>query len=501
MAHTTGSWPWLLRHELRLGWRAIGGKSIWFLVIAGCVIWSTFHLAAWFALKGNATVEDLLMRDYGLVVAGGVFWFMASIMVSQTMAHAVNALFDRGDLDLLLSSPLSPRSIFVVRGAGIALAASLMPVAFVLPFAHVGLFTGKPSLMAIYPVIISVTLGCAAMGMLLTMSLVRWLGARRAKTAAQILAALIGAAFFMISQASNWASKENQKTAAAWIKKEFESGGWLGQGSLLWWPARAMAGELLPLLMVMLIGIGGFWLVVNLTYRRFVSGTQESVTGGRTRLASKKLPAGFHTGWQKILLYKEWKLIARDPQLISQTLLQVLYLVPLFVWGFHSDGQRWLLVPGLVLLLSSLAGNLAWITIAAEDAPDLLGSAPVSPSRVAWIKAAAAVLPLTVMLAPLALWWLFSDARSAFNLLFCSTGAMLSAAMIQIWNPKSGNRKDLKSRYQKVSINSLMEFISTFAWAGAAAAMHVQWLLFLFALLFAIVGPAWAWNAGRTTRP
>jgi ABC-2 type transport system permease protein len=494
------SWPWLLRNELRLSWRAMGGKSIWFIVIAGGLLWSAFHFAAWAMLKSGKVVDDAAMQTHGLVLAGGAFWFMVSIMVSQTMALAVAALFERGDLDLLLTSPLSQRAIFATRGIAIGLAACLMPVVFILPFAHVGLLTGKSGMLAIYPVIISVALGCAALGMLLTMSLVRWLGARRAKTAAQIAAAFIGAGFFLLTQLTNWLSKTQQANITSWLKAQLADDGWLAHSSLLWLPARAMSGELLPLSLVMLSGIGGFWLVVNLTYRRFVSGTQESVTGGKMQLRKSAAIPPFRSGLIKTVLRKEWKLIARDPQLISQTLLQLLYMLPLLFVGFRSDGARWLLIPGLVILVASLASNLAWITIAAEDAPDLIGSAPVAQQRVMWIKAAAAVMPVLMLLLPLSLWWILQDPWSALVLLLCATGAMFSAALIQIWNPGRGKRNDLKARYQKMKLSSLIELFSSFGWAGAAACMNADWSLLPVALLFALAGPATAWIIGRNAR-
>ncbi len=500
MNFTVGSWPWLLRHELRLGWRNTGGKSIWFLLIAGGLLWVVFHFAAWALLIGGKLVDAVTMRTHGHIFAGLAFWFMASIMVSQTMAHAVAALFDRGDLDLLLSSPLSQRAVFTVRGVGIAIAASFMPVVFILPFAHVGLFSGRPGMMAIYPVIISVALGCASLGMLFTMSLVRWLGARRAKTVAQILAALIGAGFFILTQLSNWLSKDHRQLISAWIKTQLLNDGWLAEGSLLWWPVRAMSGEIWPLFVVMLIGLGGFWLVVNLTYRRFVTGTQETVIGGRTPTQNNKTQKPFRSGFTRTLLTKEWKMIARDPQLISQTLLQLLYMLPLLLIGFGGDGPKWLLVPGLVLLVASLASNLAWITIAAEDAPDLIGSAPVSRNRTQWVKAAAAVLPVLALLIPLTIWWLLREPWSAFVLFLCATGAMFSAALVQIWNPRPGKRNDLKSRYQKVGISSLMELLSSLGWVAVAACLHTSWFLVPFALLIAFAGPASAWVIGRRAR-
>src|SRR5207302_1924692 len=83
---------------------------------------------------------------------------------------------------------------------------------------------------------------------------------------------------------------------------------------------------------------------------------------------------------------KEWTLLRRDPWLASQTLMQLLYLLPpgLMLWrAFGSrDDDLVLLVPVLVMAAGQLAGGLAWLAISGEDAPDLVATAPIPAS---WI--------------------------------------------------------------------------------------------------------------------
>ena len=80
---------------------------------------------------------------------------------------------------------------------------------------------------------------------------------------------------------------------------------------------------------------------------------------------------------------KEWLLLFRDPWLASQTLMQMLYLVPpaMLLWkSFEANGGAAnLVVPVLVMAAGQLAGGLAWLTISGEDAPDLVATAPVPP--------------------------------------------------------------------------------------------------------------------------
>lgn len=494
-----GGWLWLLRHEMRLAWRNIGGKRVWVTLAAGGFVWLCVHLAAWAVMRGAKGADG---SGLSLVISGGVFWLSFSIMLSQATAHAVSALFDRGDLDLLLSSPLSPRAVLAVRGLGIAVAACLLPFLLMLPFAHAGLITGRPGLMAIYPVLAALALLTAAIGMLLTMTLVRFFGARRAKTVTQILAALIGAAFFLLSQLQSFLPREQQAAVSAWAKQEMATGGWFAPESLLWWPVKAMLGEITPLLAVVVVGVGSFWLVVTIVFKHFVSGSQESISGGttRSRVRTDARPEVFRRGLVANLLAKEWKLLMRDPQIISQTLLQILYLLPLLLLGFKGDRSAWMLLPGFVMITSMLAGSLAWLTIAAEDAPELIGTAPISIERVRRIKALAAVLPVFALLLPLALYWLTRDAYVALVLLFCSTGGMISAALCQVWNPRAGNRRDMKRRYKGNTVINLLESLGGMGWAGTAICMNGHWWWLPLALAAILIGPGTAWIIGRGAR-
>ena len=502
MQMVPGSWRWLLHHEIRLAWRNIGGKRIWLLLVGGGLLWAGVHLAAWRFLNFERNITDTGIGSMLVPITGTAFWLFFSIMISQTTAHAVSALFDRGDLDLLLSSPLSQRVIFTMRGLGIAIAACILPFLLMLPFAHAGLITGHAGMLAIYPVVAALGLAATAIGLLLTMTLVRLFGARRARTFTQILAALIGAAFFLLSQLQNLLSRDSQSAMATWARQQSAAGGWFAADSVLWWPVQAMLGEALPLAAVIIVGIGSFWLVVNLTFRRFVSGTQETLSGGMTRL-QLHAPAtahNFRSGLISNVLAKEWKLIARDPQIISQTLLSLLYLIPLLFMGFRNDRSVWLLVPGFVMISSMLAGSLAWLTIAAEDAPDMLGTAPVSLARVRWIKAAAAVVPVLALLLPLALYWLSRDAYAAWVLVFCCLGGMISAALCQIWNPRQGNRHDMKKRYRENRVVNILEALGGMGWVAVALSMNDHWLWLPWAVALVLLGPGVAWILGRGAR-
>jgi ABC-2 type transport system permease protein len=491
------SWPWLLRHELRLGWRDVGGARLSILLVLGGLLWAFMHFAFFLLLH----VFDPATLGPGLVVVfSAALWFVFTLMLSHAITLSVRAFFDRGDLDLLLASPLPPRNVFVVRGLGIAVSVTFAYALLLLPFANMGLVTGKPWLLAIYPALAALGLGAAAIGMASTLALVRLLGARRARTAAQVLGALVGAAFFLVFQAKNLFGAER---IAGWIntvRDRAEGSGWLGPESPLWWPFLAMLGRPLALAAVVAVGAGSFVLVVQLMARRFLAGTQESMTDAAPTQAADLATAPFRGGLWHIVLIKEWKLIWRDPQLIANTLLQILYLLPLaFIWKGRSASTP-LLVPTVILAAATLASGLAWLTVAAEDAPELIAGAPLKPGRLRRMKLVAALLPVWLLVAPFALFLASTSIRSALVFGSCVAGATLSAGLIHIAMPRRGNRRDMRKRGKGNVLAGLLDFVTSLAWSALAWCLLAAPSLALLPLVPAIAGPLLASLLGRARR-
>ena len=108
---------------------------------------------------------------------------------------------------------------------------------------------------------------------------------------------------------------------------------------------------------------------------------------------------------QQALRRKEFLLLGRDPWLMSQTLMQLLYLVPpaLFLWRSFSDSSTAivLITPVIVMAAGQLAGGLAWLTISGEDAADLVATAPLSPSSMIRAKIEVVLIAIGVIFAPL----------------------------------------------------------------------------------------------------
>ncbi|HBI69055.1 MAG TPA: hypothetical protein DDZ22_08555, partial [Massilia sp.] len=181
MSARPGSALWLLRHELRMFWyNMLSSKNDkeprgfqWKLVAVWLVLWLAVHAGAWFVVGKVAGGGDALPRQ--LVLAASVLLVATFLfMLSSALKSSVEVLFDRGDMDLLLSSPLPSRSIFTVRLAGVVIGVASIYLFFLAPLAHAGALRGHPRWLALYPVVLGMAAIASAGAMLLTLALVRW---------------------------------------------------------------------------------------------------------------------------------------------------------------------------------------------------------------------------------------------------------------------------------------------------------------------------------------
>ena len=120
-----------------------------------------------------------------------------SLLLSQAMETVTRTLYARGDLDLVLSSPVAPRRLFAVSiAANAGLIAHRRAGHCRAPFVDVLVLAGGPRWLAGFGVAIGARrVIAAALAVAITIGLFRLLGPRRTRLVAQIVAAVIGAAF------------------------------------------------------------------------------------------------------------------------------------------------------------------------------------------------------------------------------------------------------------------------------------------------------------------
>ena len=176
---------------------------------------------------------------------------------------------------------------------------------------------------------------------------------------------------------------------------------------------------------------------------------------------------------QQALRWKEFLLLRRDPWLVSQTLMQLLYLVPpaLMLWRSFAGSSTAivLITPVVVMAAGQLAGGLAWLTISGEDAADLVTTAPLPSSRVTRAKIEVVLIAIGALFAPLILALAFaSPSQAAITALGIATAAA-SATAIQLWFRVQARRSQFRRRQTSSRLATFAEAFSSIGWAATAA--------------------------------
>jgi ABC-2 type transport system permease protein len=170
---------------------------------------------------------------------------------------------------------------------------------------------------------------------------------------------------------------------------------------------------------------------------------------------------------------KEVMLILRDPWLVSQSLMQLLYLVPpaALLWQSYAvaGGAPLVIVPVLVMAAGQLAGALAWLTISGEDAPDLVSTAPVPRTRLLRSKLEAVMLCIGVVFLPFLLGLMVLSVEAAVTASVAIAVSAASATAIQYWFRSQARRSLFRRRHASSRIATFTEAFSSILWAAAAA--------------------------------
>jgi ABC-2 type transport system permease protein len=245
-----------------------------------------------------------------------------------------------------------------------------------------------------------------------------------------------------------------------------------GADSFFWVPARAVLGDRLALLIVLagaLLLLGAAMAVFSARFGEHALAASNVAAGSARRPAAR----GFRMGSPAaVLRRKEWMLLRRDPWLASQTLTQLLYLLPpaLLLSRNFGDvtGSLTVIVLVLVTVGGQLAGGLGWLAVSGEDAPDLIASAPVPAGAVLRAKIEAVLGAIAVVFAPLvAILALASPHHAAV----AAVGVAVSAAscvQIQIWFRAQAKRSHFRRRQISSRLATFAEAFSSFSWAGTA---------------------------------
>ena len=503
------SLTWLASHEFRLGWRdwvsliTAGGRTRARNAAIGLVAFAAFmHVFAYWTVASYADAS-LAFDTPALVGITGTLVLSWSLLLSQAMESVTRAFYSRSDLDLILTSPASARKVFAVRMGRIAAAAVVIAVLLAAPFINVLAFLGGGRWLGAYGVVVAMGAMATAAALALTIALFRVVGARRTRLIAQVVAAIIGAAFVIGLQIAAIFSAGSISRFAA-MQSDWMLAHAPNIGSAFWWPARAVSGDHFALVGVLAFGIGILCTAIALFSRRFGEHAVAAAGVSSATVRQRRWSLGFRRRSQsRVLRQKEWTLLQRDAWLISQTLMQILYLLPpaLLLWVTFRDGHDSfvVLIPVVVMAAGQLAGGLAWLSISGEDAPELIATGPITTHRVLCAKVEAVICMIALIFAPIVA-VLMLDV--VFAGLACGLGILTAAAaatLIQLCFRIQARRSQFRRRQTSSRFATFAEAFSSIALAATTVlAASGSWTaLGPAAIAFAILAAVWSISPSR----
>jgi len=484
MAHP-GTALWFARHEVRLAWRdwlsmmTAGRRDRLPRALIAVVAFVIFmHFVAFWMVGRYADALPNKATLIGISASVLLSWLL---MVSQAMETTTRAFYTRSDLDLILSSPVSTAKLFAVRIATVALAMALMALPLAAPFIDVLIARGGWRWFGAYGLIVAMGAAATALAVGLTVALFRLVGPKRTRFVAQVVAAVIGAAFVIGLQVTAIMSYGTLSRASV-VESQAVVAHVPGLDSFVWWPARAALGDGFALAGVLALSLALLAAVIALVAPRFGEYAVTASGAAASTVRNARRSIKFHsTSPRGALRRKEWTLLRRDPWLVSQTLMQMLYLIPpaVLLWRSFGDGDGvyQLLVPVLVMAAGQLAGGLSWLAISGEDAPDLVATAPIPPSFVIRAKIEAVLGVIAVVFAPLVV---VLAIASPWHALITSGGIVVAAGAatsIQLWFRSQAKRSQFRRRQVSSRVATFAEAFSSIGWAATAAVAAVNlWL-------------------------
>ena len=473
MSVRPGSVAWLMQHELRLYWRSGNRKfgsnrTLVFMLLL-------LHLLS---VPAALVVKNMppLPGDTSAVLLTFGGGFVLLMMISRGLVMTVQALYARGDIDLLLSSPLPARSIITVRTTAIAVSLVLEFALLIWPFTNVFVLFGMFGALKGYLLLPAVGLLATSVSLVLALLFFYAFGARRTRVIAQVMSALIAIAFTLIVQIPNMmggsAGRGPNSGVAALARYATAA------GADIWLPAHVILNGALPTLALGLLSTLIFCLTTRTLADSFIRASIAAAgvgapgghasAGRRARTSPRTSNTlRFDSSTQSILIRKEFRLIVRDPWLLSQILQQSLVILPIAVltWRHSGNGPPLAWVT-LIFISGNIASALTWLAVTAEDAPDLLAASPIARGFFLRAKLTAALLPVVpIALLPLVLSWR-SSPWFEFCVSVCAMGAALSCALLNVHERPPAQRKEFRQRLRGNVGRAFLELVAICVWVG-----------------------------------
>ncbi len=507
-----GSILWLARHQIRLSWRLgrLGKKMPSWLKPVFTILFVAFlSFSMGYAI---AKTFEAAAGDYKQLssLAGAVILTLMISGISMNLMGSFMTITEKGDLDLLLSSPIPPHRFVAARLISSAWRGFCIYAGFATIFFGASIVMISPMFASIYVVVAGFAILDAALTYMIARQALLWFGLRNGRRATITLGAvgvmigLIG--YQMVSSSGSLgrlAAKEDDPNASLvllhdWIVELTSNLSWLG-GTIL--------GDWLGALAFLVAGAVVSAAVLHFAGKRydkdvaFLNGQNDHAP----HKARKAHAQQFRRPALVMVFHKEWLSLTRDPLFVSQLIVPLFTMVPFlgFVWSAMTNPEEQgemapvmgaMFAAITVFNVTMLTSSLAWLTASVEEARDLLQASPLDPKIILQGKVLAASGPALIELFIVAALVAWAWPVAALTILVMGTATCAGACVIEFSRPRPTKRPKMTQRPDRSLVTVLFGLGLGILWACAAglAAAKIAWWLLPAALAITISYVAWA---------
>lgn len=478
----------LARQELRLSYFEMcslasvrGKRGLPHVSLALCaVMYLVIHLLAWAAMdEAEPITSPIPLSLLKSLMAGVGIVFV--IMFAFAFHRVIATLFERGDRDLWLSSPVSVATFIRVRILTVTASTASVFIYTLTPIANIGFLLNQPCWLGIYPTLLGLAAIASATASASAMVLAHNLGIRRMKITVHLLgftvAALLAILFLLDLPITLYS---------------FHLTDSFGSSSIVWLPALAVLGDPMSLAFLTVVSFIGYWGATSIAAGYMRRGVRNDEC-----VVNDFIPVGhssFNRSIVQSIFRKEWRLISRNPQIYQVLTLLAAALILLFFMLSNSP-KMITFATGIVYTAVVLSSALITIVISSEQASDLLRLSPISASKIRNAKLLAALAPVSLLVLPL-LFVIFMITPSIGLVTFAvCAAAMTSTCLVKIWSVAAQPRSKFNARQQISTGAAILELMNNIGWAGTiyGGLRYGRW--FLIPLTIALLALIIAWVA------
>ena len=507
-----GSILWLARHQIRLSWRLgrLGKKMPSWLKPVFTILFVAF--LSFSMGYGIAKIFEAAAGDYKQIssLAGAVILTLMISGISMNLMGSFMTITEKGDLDLLLSSPIPPHRFVAARLISSAWRGFCIYAGFATIFFGASIVMISPMFASIYVVVAGFAILDAALTYMIARQALLWFGLRNGRRATITLGAvgvmigLIG--YQMVSSSGSLgrlAAKADDPNASLVVLHD-----WIvGLTSNLSWLGGTILGDWLGALVFLVAGAVVSAGVLHFAGKRYDQDVA-FLNGQNDHAPHKARKAHAHQFRRPALVmvfHKEWLSLTRDPLFVSQLIVPLFTMVPFlgFVWNAMTNPEDQSEVAPVmgamfaaitVFNVTMLTSSLAWLTASVEEARDLLQASPLDPKVILQGKVLAASGPALIELLLVAALVAWAWPVAALTILVMGTATCAGACVIEFSRPRPTKRPKMTQRPDRSLVTVLFGLGLGILWACAAglAAAKIAWWLLPAALAITISYVAWA---------